>query len=59
MAKVTPLPRTEIENVLRAYSADKFYCEMLGPPNADLPKVPELWNRLQAYDAQDLRARAS
>jgi uncharacterized circularly permuted ATP-grasp superfamily protein len=59
MAKVTPLPQTEHDNVLRAYSANDFYCEMLGPPHADSPKVPELWNRLQSYDAEELRARAS
>lgn len=59
MAKVTAPALPDRVNVLQAYDAGPFYCELLGSPDADGPKLPDLWNRLLQYDSGDLRDRAN
>ena len=44
---------------LSTYDQNGFYCEMLGLPVTAQAKLPELWERLLSYDADELEARAS
>ncbi len=59
MAKVTAPALPDRVNVLRQYDAGDFYCELLGSPDDEQPKLPDLWNRLLGYDSGVLRERAN
>jgi uncharacterized circularly permuted ATP-grasp superfamily protein len=44
--------------LLAGYDTGRFYCEMLGSPGHDQPKLAELWRRLSEMDGDELGARA-
>jgi len=59
MAKITAPILPDQNKVLGEYDAGRYYCEMLGHPREDKPKLRALWDRLLQYDSKDLALRAS
>ena len=58
MAKVTALPQPDQSALLDTYAAGDHFCELMGLPDAEQPRLLALWRRLLGLNSDDLRARA-